>query len=105
MSAEEMTTVRTVQSGDQIRFNSKWDTRVWDVDWAKTLPTGDVELWVSRTKGEHGQVAYAAFTMLPDAWVFRTVVTAEDLLGVAPDFTAGLSVDEYMDEQRGRGAE
>jgi len=25
------------------------------------------------------------------------------LLGAAPDFTGGLSVDEYMDEQRGRG--
>ena len=30
-------------------------------------------------------------------------VTARDLLGAAPDFTGGLSVDEYMDEQRGRG--
>lgn len=30
-------------------------------------------------------------------------VTARDLLGIAPDFTGGLSVDEYMDEQRGRG--
>lgn len=32
-------------------------------------------------------------------------VTARDLLGIAPDFTGGLSVDEYMDEQRGRGNE
>ncbi len=30
-------------------------------------------------------------------------VSARDLLGIAPDFTGGLSVDEYMDEQRGRG--
>lgn len=71
MSAEEMTTARTVQSGDQIRFHCKYDTRVWDVDWVNTLPTGDIELWVSRTRGEHGQVAYAAYTMLAGAWVFR----------------------------------
>lgn len=32
-------------------------------------------------------------------------VTAWDLLGIAPDFTDELSVDEYMDEQRGRGGE
>lgn len=30
-------------------------------------------------------------------------VTVADLLGIAPDFTGGLSVDEYMGEQRGRG--
>ena len=30
-------------------------------------------------------------------------VTVWDLLGAAPDWTGGLSVDEYMDEQRGRG--
>jgi|GEM_PF-4805526 len=32
-------------------------------------------------------------------------IGALDLLGIAPDFTGGLSVDEYMDEQRGRGGE
>lgn len=32
-------------------------------------------------------------------------LTAADLLGAALDFTGGLSVDEYMDEQRGRGQE
>jgi hypothetical protein len=35
----------------------------------------------------------------------RREATARDLLGIAPDFTGGLSVDEYMDEQRGRGTE
>lgn len=30
-------------------------------------------------------------------------VTARDLVGIAPDFTGGLSVDDYMDEQRSRG--
>jgi len=35
----------------------------------------------------------------------RMEVTARDLLGICPDFTGGLAVDEYMDEQRGRGAE
>jgi len=30
-------------------------------------------------------------------------VSARDLLGIAPDFTGGLTVDEYMDEQRERG--
>ena len=35
----------------------------------------------------------------------RAEATARDLLGVCPDFTGGLSVDEYMDEQRGRGTE
>lgn len=30
-------------------------------------------------------------------------VSAWDLLGIAPDFTGGLTVDEYMDEQRSRG--
>jgi hypothetical protein len=30
-------------------------------------------------------------------------VSAWDLLGAAPDLTGGLSVDEYMDEQRSRG--
>jgi len=27
------------------------------------------------------------------------------MLGIWPDMTGGLSVDEYMDEQRGRGGE
>ena len=30
-------------------------------------------------------------------------VKALDLLGIAPDFTGGLTVEEYMDEQRSRG--
>lgn len=30
------------------------------------------------------------------------VVTARDLLGIAPDFTGGKTTDEYMNEQRGR---
>lgn len=36
---------------------------------------------------------------------YEAGVTARDMLGAAPDFTGGLSVDEYMDEQRGRGGE
>lgn len=36
-------------------------------------------------------------------WAEGGTLTAKDLLGIAPDFTGGLSVDEYMDEQRGRG--
>lgn len=30
-------------------------------------------------------------------------VTAWDLLGIAPDFTGGLSVDEWMEQERSRG--
>jgi len=29
-------------------------------------------------------------------------VSVSDLLGIAPDWTGGLTVDEYMNEQRGR---
>jgi hypothetical protein len=32
-------------------------------------------------------------------------VSIRDMVVIAPDFTGGLSVDEYMDEQRGRGQE
>jgi len=39
------------------------------------------------------------------AAAYSRIVTARDLLGADPDFTGGLSVDEYMDEQRGRGQE
>lgn len=35
----------------------------------------------------------------------RVETTARDLLGICPGFTGGLSVDEYMNEQRGRGQE
>jgi len=32
-------------------------------------------------------------------------VSIRDMVGIWPDMTGGLSVDEYMDEQRGRGQE
>lgn len=45
-----------------------------------------------------------------DAWLRARAVaernppmSARDLLGIASDFTGGLSVDEYMDRERGRG--
>jgi hypothetical protein len=36
------------------------------------------------------------------AGVVQPAVTAWDLLGIAPDFTGGLSVDDWMDQERGR---
>ena len=38
-------------------------------------------------------------------WYTPRYASAMDLLGIAPDFTGGLSVDEYMDEQRDRNPE
>jgi len=39
------------------------------------------------------------------AGVVSEAVTAWDLLGIAPDFTGGKSVDEYMNDVRSRGDE
>lgn len=56
--------------------------------------------------GIYGEIVQARGKVLSDTVAALGVtVTALDLLGAAPDFTGGLSVDEYMDEQRGRGQE